>query len=395
MTPQTQITCSRPIRLALIGRIHSAFKVFPNKLAIGSLLYCITFFVIGFSNLAHAGYLWDSKEEKAQQSSINDLSVETYINSTQRVQNVLYRLGVAANGNCGMDVKPLMGFGVASLEDFPSKYRDAAEKYQSPVTGIKFDQFPRVIYIADESQASSIGLSVGDRIISIGKDTFGRNSTQSDVFESFQKQVAKGSSAALTFEHEGAQHTVSINGVKGCYYDAEIVPMFLVNAWTNGYKISVTQGLLDTVESESELALVIGHEMAHAAFNHVRKIYINNLPAQALDLAVSLAARDPITQRGVRAAIASINKFAQANNRRNFEREADYIGLYFLRLANYEINGSEQLWMKKASEYPEFIEKSYWATHPANPERLLLVNDAITEIHDKEEKHQSIAPNLK
>jgi predicted Zn-dependent protease len=76
---------------------------------------------------------------------------------------------------------------------------------------------------------------------------------------------------------------------------------------------------------------------------------------------------------------------------REFEREADYVGLYALARAGIETTGVEELFTTFARESPS----GTWLdlTHPSSPERWLAVRAAQTEIAEKKRDQLPLLPN--
>lgn len=137
-----------------------------------------------------------------------------------------------------------------------------------------------------------------------------------------------------------------------------------------GGKVVVYTGILKVTQNEDALAVVMGHEIAHALANHGNERMSQGLVAQlgltSLDLALSQKPAETrnllMTAAGAGAQVGVLLPFS-----RKHESEADEIGLYLMAMAGYDPNEAAPFWgrMEKmaggGSRPPEFL-----STHP-NP----------------------------
>ena len=77
----------------------------------------------------------------------------------------------------------------------------------------------------------------------------------------------------------------------------------------------------------------------------------------------------------------------------DFEKEADYVGLYILARAGYDVNGANDFWRRFTVQNPGGLKSSY--THPSNPERTLSMKKTAAEIEAKKKSGQPLLPNLR
>lgn len=174
---------------------------------------------------------------------------------------------------------------------------------------------------------------------------------------------------------------------------------FLINDTTlnafaapGGY-IGVHTGLFLTANTESELAAVLAHELAHVSQRHLARLIARSkdisLPAMAAMVAGILVGG----QAGAAAVIAS-NAAVTADNlryTRNFEREADAIGLR--TLANAGLNpagmtnffGHMERWARvQELDVPEFLR-----THPLTINRIAAAESRLSQYSET-----SVPPSL-
>jgi predicted Zn-dependent protease len=144
-----------------------------------------------------------------------------------------------------------------------------------------------------------------------------------------------------------------------------------------GGNIGVHTGLLLAAQSESELASVIAHEIAHVTQDHIARMVAAQSRSQwptmaALALAL-LAARS--NANVANAAIASTQAYSiqnQLNYSRDYEREADRLGYEMLTRADYDPRGMTGFFnrLERANRFYDSSAPAYLRTHPLTTERI-------------------------
>jgi predicted Zn-dependent protease len=140
-----------------------------------------------------------------------------------------------------------------------------------------------------------------------------------------------------------------------------------------GGKIVVYTGLLPITQNEAALAIVMGHEVSHAIFQHGNERVSQQLGAQVVGtgLQVALVNKPAETQN---AFLAAYGIGAQAGIllpfSRKHELESDRYGLWWAAMAGYNPEQAISLWerMEKAGDGgkpPEFL-----STHPSEGRRI-------------------------
>lgn len=145
-----------------------------------------------------------------------------------------------------------------------------------------------------------------------------------------------------------------------------------INAWCMpGGKVMVYTGILPVTKDEAGLAVVMGHEVAHAIARHGNERMSQQLSIQlgGMALSVAMSQRPEQTQQifqQVYGVGASLGALAYS---RKHETEADKIGLCFMAMAGYNPNEAVGFWerMAKATGQgpPQFL-----STHPSNEQRI-------------------------
>ncbi|MFN0316808.1 MAG: M48 family metalloprotease [Burkholderiales bacterium] len=158
-----------------------------------------------------------------------------------------------------------------------------------------------------------------------------------------------------------------------------------VNAFAlPGGFIGVHTGLLLTAESESELASVLGHEVAHVSQRHLARLIAAQQKSQvasiaALALAILAARSSPdLAQAAVAGAqYASIQ--TQLNFTRDHEREADRTGLQLLEKAGFDVRAMPVFFerLQRATRVYDSNAPSYARTHPVTYERIADIQNRV------------------
>jgi predicted Zn-dependent protease len=144
-----------------------------------------------------------------------------------------------------------------------------------------------------------------------------------------------------------------------------------------GGHIGVHTGLIVTSQSESEMAGVLGHEIAHVTQRHIARMVSDQQASQWLtiaSLAVAILAARSNSQLSQAAAVAgpAMAIQRQLNYSRDFEREADRVGLQMLEKAGFDPNGMALFFerLQRATRLADGGAPSYLRTHPLTYERI-------------------------
>lgn len=171
----------------------------------------------------------------------------------------------------------------------------------------------------------------------------------------------------------------------GLGFEFFVLNDYNVNAFAmpGGY-IGVNVGLLLTAQSESELAAVLSHEIAHVTQHHLARMVAgtqNDSWASMAAIAVAiLAARN--NSQAAQAAIASVQARAvqkQLDFTRTHEQEADRIGLDILQKSNFNTHAMPEFLdrLQKATRLLEGNTPGYLRTHPITSERVADIENRV------------------
>ncbi len=161
----------------------------------------------------------------------------------------------------------------------------------------------------------------------------------------------------------------------------------LLNAFAlPGGFVGVHTGLILAARSESELAGVLAHEISHVTQSHLARMFGNQSQAQLaslLSLAVALLAARSNPDVAVGAALAGQAGVIQnqLNYSRDFEREADRLGLDLMEKAGFDTRGMASFF-ERMLQFGRLYENNapgYLRTHPLTTERLADMENRIAQ----------------
>ncbi|MCG2459579.1 M48 family metallopeptidase [Flavobacteriaceae bacterium F89] len=202
-------------------------------------------------------------------------------------------------------------------------------------------------------------------------------------YDEFLKEhkVVKGTADAKMITKVGqrisaaAERWFNANGYPGYLKDYRweynLVDDKTVNAWCMpGGKIVFYTGILPICQDEAGIAVVMGHEVAHALANHGSQRMSASTLQQLGAVAGNIAIEDPQTREifnqayGIGTEVGGMLPFS-----RSHETEADRIGLQLMAIAGYDPDVAAELWKRMkaqgGSAPPEFL-----STHPSNDTRI-------------------------
>jgi predicted Zn-dependent protease len=176
---------------------------------------------------------------------------------------------------------------------------------------------------------------------------------------------------AITAYYSNEGKSQVLDGFK---WEFNLVDDKQVNAWCMpGGKVVVYTGLLPVTQTEAGLAVVMGHEIAHALALHGNERVSQGLLQQfgGIALQVALSDHPAETQNlfmnayGIGTTVGAILPFS-----RKQELEADQFGLRFSAMAGYDPNEGVALWKRmseasKGQKPPEML-----STHPSDETRI-------------------------
>jgi beta-barrel assembly-enhancing protease len=351
----------------------------------GTLVACVAFLVLGCagpSTEIPAIGSGDVAQERERQLAYQ---FQAYVSQNSRLQQVYHQVATANAEFCGARVAQRMGFIAVTPQELPERYREIGRAV------LQLDnERPTVIAVAEHGPASKAGIVTGDILVALNGEPVTLGATR-DWMAARLNDRSHSRIRVAVLRH-GKQHAFDVTPVLACAYPISLHIDSNVNAFTDGQQIVVHSGVLRIAQSDAELAIVVGHELAHITMGHIDKMKGNQVAGAfgGLIVDVALAAAGVNTQGTFTRGFGNLGGQAYATD---FEREADYVGAYFVARAGFNSAESEKFWRAMAEENPRQI--FYAGLHPASPERFLLMQRANDEIAHKRRLNLPLRPELK
>ena len=156
-----------------------------------------------------------------------------------------------------------------------------------------------------------------------------------------------------------------------------------VNAWCMpGGLICVYEGLLPVTQDEASLAIVLGHEIAHAVARHSAEQMSTQMKQQQyLQIGTAVAGMLGMgsnTQSLAQAVIAQGFNFKNLKYSRNHENEADHMGLIFAAMAGYDPQVATTFWQRMAASSTNQTAEIL-SDHPSDETRIKNIQGWMSE----------------
>lgn len=210
----------------------------------------------------------------------------------------------------------------------------------------------------------------------IQENQLSKNTNQAEMV----KRVGKKIQAAVEqyFGEKGLSSKLN-----GYAWEFNLVESQEVNAWCMpGGKVVVYTGILPVAQNETGLAVVMGHEIAHAVAEHGSERMSQSMISEYGNVALSIALQNkPETTQalwqtayGIGSQVGVMLPYSRLH-----ENEADKLGMIFMAMAGYDPNEAVHFWTRMAqmsggASVPELL-----STHPSNDTRIRKIKEALPE----------------
>ncbi|MFH4968204.1 M48 family metallopeptidase [Gaetbulibacter sp. M240] len=220
-------------------------------------------------------------------------------------------------------------------------------------------------------------------------------------YDAFLKEnkVITGTEAANMVNRVGqrlavaAERWLTANGnigyLEGYKWEYNLVNDSLVNAWCMpGGKIVVYTGILPITQNETGLAVVLGHEIAHALANHGQQRMSAGMVQQLGAVVGNVAINDEQSRQifnqayGVGSQVGGMLPFS-----RSHETEADHIGIILMAIAGYNPEEAPELWQRMKARSGGQAPPEFLSTHPSNDTRIQNLTKWVQEAKTEASKY--------
>jgi beta-barrel assembly-enhancing protease len=373
---------------------------------------------------------------RAEQIKQQQFALKSTFADQDRLENLALPLLRAALPLCQDQRGPLVGIRYANLQSFNKEFREAAQ-------GLGFSDTLMVTGVMRGSAAERAGLRPGHRIVEIagepapagnnaslllGKRLADRQAkatkkSGTPAFLTLSLQTRPGTSpwedvtspipaaadasavppaqASSTPVELSAAGTVLLQNSAGvsfeiapdtaCAFGVVAQKSDILNAYADGKNVYVTSAMMRFANDE-ELSVVLAHEIAHNTEHHIDAMKKNATAGAIFGAILDIAAATQGVNTG-----GDFTKLGgdlgAATFSQDFEREADYVGMYVLARAGKPTTSAAQFWRRMATESPGSIK--FAGSHPTTAERFIRLEQAAAEISQKQGASQDLMPERK
>lgn len=193
--------------------------------------------------------------------------------------------------------------------------------------------------------------------------------TASDSSVILVRKVGYKISAEITKYLAQQKQSKRLTGYK---WEFNVIRSNTVNAWCMpGGKVVVYTGLLPVTQTETGLAVVMGHEIAHAIAQHGNERMSQQVAIQMGGTALAVAMETQPAQTAnifnqVYGVSSTLGALAYS---RKHESEADKLGLCFMAMAGYDPNAAVAFW-ERMSKTGGASPPQFMSTHPSDASRI-------------------------
>ncbi len=175
------------------------------------------------------------------------------------------------------------------------------------------------------------------------------------------------------------------SALQGLRWEFQLVQSEQVNAFCMpSGKIVFYEGILKYADTPDYIAVVMGHEIAHAVAKHGNE----RMSQQAALNLVGGVASDVIGAKKGAVAQSLFNLGFNVGSQlgvilpysRKHEYEADRIGVYLMDLAGYDIKAAPKFWEKMSAKGGS--DSDFFSTHPTDSKRIAALNKVVAELNN-------------
>jgi hypothetical protein len=275
-----------------------------------------------------------------------------------RVAKVAYRMSLANRALCRGAIAPLPGFVLHDIGQYDPADRPEAARSFGLGSGIG------VMAIVPGSPAERSGLAADDELVRVNRRSLRVTATAADAGSTrapvefaervLAEEMAKGPVILGVTGPRGVRD-LRFTADSGCASAVELATDAASNAWADGERVVISVGILAHCASDGDLALVIGHELAHNLLHHGRR---------------RAGAQSAAPRRPSRTGLAASRKR---------EEEADGLGVRLASRAGYDLGDAPSflagLLHSEAGDRAQ--------THPETARRLALLRAEIAAAGSK------------
>jgi predicted Zn-dependent protease len=174
-------------------------------------------------------------------------------------------------------------------------------------------------------------------------------------------------------------------------WEFNLIEENVVNAWCMpGGKVAFYTGILAVCQDEEGIAVVMGHEVAHAVAKHGSERMSQGLVQQFGVTALQVALKDKPAETqsiymaayGLGAQYGAMLPFSRLH-----ESEADEMGLVFMAMAGYDPRTAPKFWERMSAQSEGSAPLEFLSTHPSHKTRITKLNAQMGQAYSVYQKN--------
>lgn len=286
----------------------------------------------------------------------------------QRVAGVAWRLSEA-----NVDLCPAVRLSAGWMLHAARQYSPELRSHAEAKFGVRGD-LPGILVVPPHSPAGSAGFEIGDLLLSVDGALLSEGAAIGPAtFEGFEANLRVVDAALATgptlfdVERNGRRIRLEVQPRRVCGYEVQLDPSDELNARADGRRLFISTALAGFARTDDELAVILGHELAHHVLQHREWDPIGGLGRERND-----------------------NLRHVEGGEGGAERQADRIGLYLAARAGYDPAVAVPFWRR--------FGESNWRVrfaqigHPSAGARARALEEVEREIAIKQASGEALLP---
>lgn len=306
-----------------------------------------------------------------------DPRLSALLASQDRVYRVVAPLITKNAPLCKTASRPLLGFTAKNKYSYPPELTRAVEGT------LGLDDGLQVMQVLEGSGAIRAGIRRGDQLQSLQGQSLPRGpQAENEAARIIGPLLKNATDIQVSLQRSGKPLTLQVALTPACAFAIDIGHAPHVNAYADGRRIMVTQGMLDTLHADEELAAILAREIAHNVQKHAVTMKLAATQSGIIDALL------PLTP--------DLKPFAGSAGLRpmddKLDQEADRLAAYLMARAGYAPEAVMHAAQKLAQAVPASVPNGYTALHPWTEERAALMRTTLAEIRQKQTARKVLVP---
>lgn len=192
--------------------------------------------------------------------------IRDYYGQLHRLDTVAFRLRTANRLDCKDWIAPQIGLFAATPRSLPRKY----QSFAAEALALSWAR-ATVISVVEGSPAAKAGIMAGDELTVFNNEPVPVSGTMADFLKSNGERPVQ-----VGFRRDNVLRSATVDPVIGCAIPINLVATDEVNAFASDSRIVINSAMLKLARTDAQLAVIVGHELAHSNLGHLDKRKINS-----------------------------------------------------------------------------------------------------------------------